>query len=323
MKSEWIVCLGLSCAIACGQQATQPTPPRPVQPTPPGPVTLRVTGTVVENGGGPVAEASVEATCSSDRHSQAQTLTDTFGGFSLTLDAATATVGCVFLRVQKTGYATETVQVREKLEGVTINLQRERRVSGRIVEFDGGPVEGVRISNAGSLPLSTAFSDANGFFVITGVAKFINLVNEDFVSGFVEVPIGQDVDLGTVHLQRRILVNNGSRVSSRLSAEDVVSSDSYPMWDLGIWCAPCKRFDLDGRPEELIAELQWSGAIPLQLWATDFYTDVIGRPEPGASALTLRLPPTARFLLVGVPSSTFSPQPLQQPIDFDLSVTGR
>ena len=317
MKSEWIACLGLSCAIACGQQATQPTPP----PTPPRPVTLRITGTVVENGGGPVAEASVEAfTCSSDR-SQAQTLTDTIGGFLLTIDAATSTTACVFLRVQKVGYAIETAQVR-KLEGVMISLQRERRVSGTIVEIDGGPVEGVSISNAGSSPVSTAFSAANGFFAVTGVAKFMNLVKEDFVSRFIEVPAGQDVDLGIVPLQRRILVKNGSRVSGRLSPADVVYSDTYPMWDEGIWCAPCKRFDLDGRPEELVADLRWSGAIPLQLWASDAYTDVIGRPEPGASALTLRLPPTARFLLIGVPSSTLSPEPLQQPINFELSITG-
>ena len=326
MKSEWIspsnrmrcllsACLVLSCAIACGGQATQPTPP-------PGPVTLLVTGTVVENGGGPVVEASVEAfICSSDR-SQAQTLTDTNGGFRLTLDAATSTIGCVSLRAQKAGYATEAVQVRGKLEGVMINLQRARRVSGTIVEIDGGPVHGVTISTAGSLPASTAYSDAHGSFVITGVAQFMNLVKEDFVPRFVEVPLGPDVDLGTVYLQRRILVKSGSVISSRLSAVDLVSGDTYPMWDVGIWCAPCKRFDLDGRPEELVANLRWSGAVPLQLWATDAYTDVIGRPEPGASELTLRLPSTARFLLIGVPSSTRSPEPLQQPMNFALSITG-
>jgi hypothetical protein len=321
MKSEWIACLSLSCAIACGQQATQPTQSGSAQTTPPRPVTLRITGTVVENGGGPVAEASVEASCLSDQRSQAQTLTDTIGGFSLTLDTATSTIGCVSLRVQKAGYATEWAQVRGNLEGITINLQRERRVSGTIVEADGGPVLGVRISSAGSSPVSTAFSDANGSFVITGVAKFMNLVKDDFVSRFVEVPIGQDVDLGAVHLQRRILVKSGSRVSGRLSAADVVD-DTYPMWDVGIWCAPCRQFDLESGPEELVAELSWLGAVPLHLWATDFYTDVIGRPEPGASALTLRLPPTARFVLIGIPSSTLSPEPLQQPINFELSITG-
>lgn len=180
MKSDWIsessrmfsllsACLSLSCTIACGQQATQPTPP--------GSATVRITGTVVEIGGGPVAEATVKAfRCSSRDASLAQTLTDTIGGFNLTFDAAMSTMGCVFLRVQKAGYANESAQL-EKLEGIIINLQRERRVSGTIVEVDGGPVYGVRISTAGSSPVSTAFSDANGSFVIAGVSKFMNLVN--------------------------------------------------------------------------------------------------------------------------------------------------
>ena len=316
-----LACLGLSCATACGREATPPTTPTPTTPTPtPSPsATLRATGTVVEIGGGPVPEASVGAFgCSSGASPLAQTLTDTTGGFSLALESAVGNIGCVFLRVQKAGYALE--EVRGGLEGITVRLQRQRRVSGTIVEIDGGPVHGVNISTSGS-SLATVLSGANGSFVIDGVAKYMNLVKEDFASRFIEVPAGQDVDLGTVHFQRRIVVKNGSRVVSRLSAADV-DYDFYDMWDNEVWCIPCKRIELDSEQQELVVELQWSAATPLQLWAStdSANTAATDRAKPGESALTLRVSAATRVLLVGVPSPTRSPQPLQQPVNFELSI---
>ena len=249
----------------------------------------------------------------------AQTLTDAAGGFSLVVEPAAAGGLCMALRVQKAGYAL--TEVRGALEGITVRLQRQRRVSGTIVEIDGGPVDRVTVSSAGSSPLSKTLSDTTGSFVINGVADYMTLVKDGFASRFVVVPPGQDVHLGTVNFQRRLAVQAGSTLVNRLSAADV-DYDFYDMWDQEIWCIPCKWIDLDSGQQELVAELRWSPAVPLQLWASTDYGNsaAIGRPKTGEAQLTLRLPSATRLLLVGVASPTRSPQPLEQPVIFELSI---
>jgi hypothetical protein len=78
-----------------------------------------------------------------------QTETDASGAFRLTIDASTSvTTRCMFLSAEKAGYVkTDIPQLGTP--PITIRMQRLRRVAGRVMEVDGGPLQRVTVSGGG------------------------------------------------------------------------------------------------------------------------------------------------------------------------------
>ncbi len=268
---DWltVVCLIAVLEFVGGCDGRSPSRPTPT----PAPTTLELSGTVVEIGAGPVAGATVSAVnCAVHTHVFGQTVTDASGAFRI----SKLPIGCVSLGAEKSGYERE--EPREPAEGnenITLRLQRLRRATGRVVEVDGGSaVPSVEVSTHRSARAAAAVSDANGFFVINGVGRLFYLDKRGFALRSVEVPEGQDVDLGPVRLQRAIEISAGASLTSQISSRDVYYGDFYVMGDDGVFCSPCKSIDLQTRQQDLEIRLQWSGPIPLALWAATPYRGI-------------------------------------------------
>ena len=96
------------------------------------------------------------------------------------------------------------------------------------------------------------------------------------------------------------------------------------MWDLGVFCSPCKWIDLQTGQENLEIRLTWSGDIPLTLWTARDYYDRVGMitAKSGESSVRAVVPAdTTRVLLVGIQNAAFEPQPVPHPIPFEVTAT--
>ena len=329
-----LACVASLCTAACAQGAS-PVPlarsaASVIAPTAlpaAEPISIWMSGTVVEIGGGPVADATVSVRhCSHDHPPNgdliAQAQTDATGTFRLTIHTDTQhPVGCVDLIADKGGYESATAENYASHDNIRFRMQRLRRVTGRVVEVDGGPVPAVIVATLG-LSGPETFTDANGFFAVNEVGRLLAFYKTGYVARDVESPQGQDVNLGTVHLQRTIELSAGATLASRISSADVSYHDFWMMGDEGKYCSPCKWIDLETRQQDLDIHLEWSGGIPLTLWAVTAgpYTVLKALAKPGESSLTLRVPATTRVLLVGVQSATPGQQTSGQPVPFELSV---
>lgn len=209
-----LACVASLCTAACAQGASPvplarsaasaiaPTALPAVEP-----ISIGMSGTVVEMGGGPVADATVSVRrCSNDNPLNgdliAQAQADATGTFRLTIHSDTQhTVGCLDLVAHKGGYESATAEKYTSHDNIRFRMQRLRRVTGRVVEVDGSPVPAVIVATIGLSDLATV-SDANGFFALNEVGRLLGFYKAGYVARSVEPPQGQDVNLGTVHLQR-------------------------------------------------------------------------------------------------------------------------
>src|SRR5262249_6002768 len=226
-------------------------------------------------------------------------------------------IGCVYLRTQKDGYVSTDLNPQGLHDNIKITLQRLRVVSGRIVEIEGSPLNGV----TAEAPFHTTLTNPAGQFVLAGVGDYFNVRKEGWVGRTVTLPHGQDLDLGDVRLQRMLSLSVKSSVTTRLSPDDVDYTFDDDL-DVVPWCSPCKWIDVVTRGQDLDIRLQWSGEVPMSIWATsDFWgTSVSATPKPGESALTLRVPAATRAVLVGVLNPRRTPL-LLQPEPFDISAS--
>ena len=311
------ICLVLSSATCVKDRATPigPSASSPVAPSPPPApsLTFRATGTVVEIDGGPVADATVRAFNCSDNFVFGQTLTDLGGRFTLEVQSP----GRPCLRVEKGGYAVRSIY-NEPIEGITLRIQRLRRATGTVVEVDSGPVAGARVWAPGT----AALTDANGHFVLDGVGEWLSVQAEGYLSNGISVPEGHEMAVGTIRIQREILISGGMSFAGRISSNDI----DLDLWDEGKWCK-CKWISLDTGGRELNVHLQWSGENPLQLLAGEgsygpFKTAIV---KPGESVASLRVSASTVILVVGVrnEASVFQPPfPYPQPpVAFELTTS--
>ena len=183
-----------------------------------------VSGLVVDEQGRPLPDAEVEAYVFgrvSAEHSggvPSSTKTGLDGRFTV----HHVPEGECLLRASKPGYALDTavdevqpgfhVATRAGARDVRLELRYQGSLSGRVVRADGAPLTGVRIEvNGDSEPLQ----GKDGAFRVpverAGVQS-VRVLTPDRVPVHreVEVPLGQDVDLGEV------LLESGRRVSGRL-----------------------------------------------------------------------------------------------------------
>jgi hypothetical protein len=337
---RWLcICLAVPCAVACREQGpspligarTTPTGPTTVPAPATAPISIEMSGTVVEIGAGPLAGATVSVRSCDDspslNHLFGQTQSDAAGAFRLTIDSGSQLpVGCVDLLAEKGGYESTIAEPREPgHDNIRFRMQRLRSATGRVVEVDGGrPVPGVRVFTHEPQGPPT-FSDANGVFVLSGVATSLSLDKSGYVARTVGMPAGQDLNLGTIRIQRTIVVSAGSTLTGRISSEDV----DYEVFAWGEdieFCSPCKWIELQPEEQDLEIRLQWSGEIPLTIWAAAVAPyDIFKSPgtQPGESSLALRVPASTRILIVGVSSRTPGQQTPRQPISFTLSAVVR
>ncbi len=306
-----------ACAVGCGDDKAAPLAPTP-SPAPvstPASITLHATGTVVENGGGPVPDAIVDVWRCGGDVVLVQTLTGSAGEFSLTVDAPPGN-WCV--RAHKEGY---TWMATAPAEAITLNLQRLRKTTGTVVEVDGSPVPGAKVYADGASTLT----DGKGSFSLERVGYFLSLAADGYVSRQLAVPAGQDLALGTLYIQRQIAMSGASRLESQISSADV-AYDLSDIWEetYGAWCEPCKWINLDTGQRELSIHLQWSGESPLQLWSTagnPYLMAQTATAGPGETALSLRVPATTRHLLVGIRMQSGQSRVFQQPVPFELTTS--
>ena len=332
-----LVCLAVLSTAACDDRTSPNGTRLPTSPTAPTamPAAIELSGTVEEIGGGPVASATVSArSCDetpSHDHLFGNTLSDAAGAFRLPIDSGSSMpIGCVYVRAEKSGYTRTTVGGNRLLAGsqhehITLRIQRLRRAAGRVVDVEsGGPVPAVKVSAGGAAPTDVAVTDANGFFVLNGVGTSLRLDKTGFVFRSINVPEGQDVDLGPVRFQRTIQMAAGASLTGQISSADVYYDDFYIMGDDGVFCSPCKSIDLQTGQQDLEIRLQWSGEIPLALWAaaysTNPFVELRTQPAlPGESTLSLRVPAATHVLLVGVRSPMPGQQTVEQTVPFQLT----
>ena len=282
---------------------------------------------MVEIQGDPVADASViAARCGGgapqDIDIFARTLTDASGGFVLTQDAgAVAPSGCIFLRIEKEGYIPSSWYTGQ-MNGITIRLQRLRRVTGRVVEVDGGPLSRVEVTYA---PHGSAtFTNETGFFALNDVGGYLVFKKSGYVQRGVSVPEGHDVDLDVIHIQRTIVVTGASSLVSRISSADVDYDLSW--WGPDFVCNPCKEIELQTEQRALEIRLQWTGHTQLRLWvASGYYGKIVSAAARlGESTLTLPVDATASIMYVGVSYPIGAPQPaVAEPVPFELTTVAR
>jgi hypothetical protein len=225
-----LACVASLCTAACAQGAS-PVPlarsaASAIAPTAlpaAEPISIGMSGTVVEIGGGPVADARVSFRRCSNNHPPdgdviAQAQTDATGTFRLTIHTDTQhMVGCVDLIAEKGGYESATAEKDTSHDNIRFRMQRQRRVTGRVVEVDGGPVPAVSVETVETYGPSgpATFSDANGFFALNGVGRLLVLYKTGYVARIVEPPQGRDVNLGTIHFQRTIEVSAAPRAFTK------------------------------------------------------------------------------------------------------------
>src|SRR6187402_1985506 len=96
-----VVCLAGFCVASCGDDHSTPVGPTPTSTTTPAVLspTFRASGTVVEIGGGPVADAVVSARSCGDTHPYnytfGESITDRLGGFQLDVSSGSQSpIGC-------------------------------------------------------------------------------------------------------------------------------------------------------------------------------------------------------------------------------------
>src|SRR5262249_29173897 len=134
----------------------------------------------------------------------AETPTDADGRFLLSF---VPSVTCMLLWVKKEGYVSTSLSLSKSVDGLRVDLQRLRQVSGKVVEVDGGPVAGVRVVSSG-VNGPVTFTDDTGSFVQPVVGTSLRLDKPGYVFKDVDVPPGPDaVALGTVRIQRAISVS--------------------------------------------------------------------------------------------------------------------
>ena len=324
MRRSLVLGVALSSAVACGREASSPVAPSPPSP----PSVFRASGTVVEIGGGPVAEASVlAARCGAPPPEVtilARTLTDASGRFVLTHDSPSPLFGCLSLWIEKDGYVPQSWEGPR--DGVTIRLQRLRRVIGRVMEVDGGPVSRVEVTPYSPHTGARTSTDHSGFFELNHVGSHIVLRKGGYVQRGVTVPEGQDIDLDVVRMQPRIVLSGASSLVSRISSEDVDHDLSW--WGSPEYiCSPCKEIELQTEQRALEIRLQWTGNIQLDLWVASgscCEKIVLARARPGESMVTLPVDATANLMYVGVSYPWGAPSPaFADPVAFELTTAVR
>lgn len=203
-----------------------------------------------------------------------------------------------------------------------------RTIRGNVIAIDGQPLPGVRLTSAFG---GTVISDTAGAFAFSYPSRTDPspcwLVAD--LPGFDSRQVGwglgaEDVTLAPFVLQRTLVIRQDApAIADAIYPADLLLStgEAYES-DL---CGPCRSIVLEapvGRG--LRVDLEWSGDVPLQLWAwlgvssNDVLTTSFGNGSSRAS-LTFYPPKDRTILHLGLPYERTVPAALTQPVPFKLT----
>jgi hypothetical protein len=260
----------------------------------------------MEIGGGPVAGATIRIAGVSD-----DAVSDESGDFSLTLAPTTRNLS---VTISKTGY--DTTYATFTGSSLKVELQRQRRVTGRVLDTEGVPVPFLDLTGLGG---GQAQTDANGLFEAV-VGRVLTLRKDGFHQRSIVLPSGQDISIGDVRIQHTIAITGASHIQIVLSENDL-EEYFFADFDENHSCYPCKWIDVTGsRPLQI--DVHASAAVRFEVSFGDYYStptrSVIG---PGGLDFRVQIPAGRQVLLLGLPSTPGVQVPLAHPVTFDLDVT--
>jgi hypothetical protein len=145
----------------------------------------------------------------------------------------------------------------------------------------------------------------------------------DFVGTAWPVPPGGEVTVET-KVQPRLVVAEGTTVSSSISADDLAYSGEYGdvYWESTYRCSNGKQIWLTPFPAGAVqVQLRWSGSLPLDLWIGRHYEGLqkVVHGEPGRAELTVESA-NADTILVGIDALTRPGLTLTSPVSFEITV---
>ncbi len=180
----------------------------------------RVSGTVSDATGGPVAGATVQASFLFDdlppgRYFSQVTKSDAAGAFSLT-----ASEGHVLLLARASGYAADRVGTQAPARGIRLVVTPASRISGTVVtQGDQAPAAGLRVIAHGDRGFEqVATSDNDGAFTVDGLAPgtySLDASGDGWIgrhSGTATVDISDAVEKVVISVVRGMRVTGAMRI---------------------------------------------------------------------------------------------------------------
>jgi hypothetical protein len=126
-------------------------------------------------------------------------------------------------------------------------------------------------------------------------------------------------------MQPLVTLTESSPVSNVISPDDLTYTSDLEnsFWEGTYYCNPCKEISVHpavNRNTRL--RVHWTGSIPLDLWAGQYYGSVMAAGEGTASEhdLVIEVPAGLDTVLVGLGKRNGVPQTLNQPVAFQLSI---
>jgi hypothetical protein len=298
--------LAIVCVAACGHSGSTGNPSAPTPSPPPAAPssTVTVTGTVMEIGGGPVSGARIQIAGASEA------VSDESGSFSVTFAPTGRNLTVI---VSKAGYDSAYTAVTGPV--LRVELQRQRRVTGRVLDTEGVPVPFLNLTGSGG---ALGLTDGNGLFEVAA-GRSLTLRKDGFVERWIVLPPGQDISIGDVRIQQAIAITGPSHLQITLSDNDP-EEQFFADFDDNHSCYPCKWIDIPGG-QRLQIDVHASAAVRFEVSYGDYYSTptrtVIG---PGGLDLRVQIPSGQKILLLGLPTSPGVQVSLEHPVTFDLDV---
>lgn len=197
---------------------------------------------------------------------------------------------------------------------------------GVVHEPGAGPVEGVIVSAVG-VSVGPSYTDANGAFELTGpVRDGLFFERTGYTSTFWRRR-GDPASID-VRLQRSLTASVGVPLSAQIFPDGPTYSSGEQSlgWGGSFYCGPCRFVSV--RPPLTNGgrvRLRWTGDIPLDLVAGEYYGDYLplsaASSEPGA--LDVEVPSYVNVLLVGPGRQDGIERVVTHAIAFTLAIEAR
>jgi hypothetical protein len=196
-------------------------------------------------------------------------------------------------------------------------------ISGLVREVNAGFIGGVRVFTRTGAPEAST-DDSGAFSVTAGPQDSVLFSKAGFETNFWRVSGAAPQAPLLMKLQRQYLLTADAGVSTVITDDDHSYSniEENSFWEGQYACSPCKEITVRSNNAGGRLSLRWTGTIPLELWAGDYYAapTIHAAGMAGASELTVDVQGRLNTVLVGLGSSPSPHQPLIGPIAFELTL---